>query len=170
MNDLLVRPMRPDDWERVEEIYRAGIATGHATFESEPPRWERFDSTRLQDLRLVASGDGTVLGWAAASAASTRDVYRGVIEHSVYVDPAARGRGVGSALLATLCAQADDRGYWTIQSSIFPENEASLRLHDRHGFRRIGTRERIALMTAGPLAGQWRNTVLVERRSSRAGT
>jgi phosphinothricin acetyltransferase len=157
--------MQAEDWASVEEIYRAGIATGHATFESEPPVWERFDTTRLQDLRLVATRDGVVIGWAAASPTSTRDVYRGVVEHSVYVDPAASGRGVGSVLLAALCRQADESGYWTVQSSIFPENEASLRLHDRHGFRRVGTRERIALMTYGPLAGQWRDTVLVERRS-----
>ena len=158
--------MRADDWGRVEEIYRAGIATGHATFESEPPTWEQFDTTRLPDLRLIAEREGVVLGWAAASPTSTRDVYRGVVEHSVYVDRTAHGRGVGSALLAELSTRADERGYWTIQSSIFPENVASLRLHEKHGFRRIGTREGIALMTFGPLAGRWRDTVLVERRGA----
>lgn len=158
--------MQADDWERVEEIYRAGIATGHATFESEPPTWAQFDSTRLHDLRLVVVRDSAVLGWAATSPTSTREAYRGVVEHSVYIDPAAQGRGVGSALLAALCAQADERGYWTIQSSIFPENTASLRLHQRHGFRRVGVRRRIGRMTYGPAAGRWRDTVLVERRST----
>lgn len=165
MTHLLVRPMRPEDWGRVEGIYRAGIATGHATFEPAPPTWEGFDDTRRRDLRLVAVVDGTVLGWAAASPTSTRAVYRGVVEHSVYVDTAAQGRGVGAALVGALCARADELGYWTIQSSIFPENVGSLRLHERLGFRTVGTRERIALMTYGPLAGQWRDTVLVERRT-----
>ncbi|MFD1722835.1 GNAT family N-acetyltransferase [Amnibacterium endophyticum] len=166
MTGPVVRPMTADDWPRVDAIHRAGIATGHATFESEPPTWHAFDASRRPDLRLVAVLDGGVTGWAAASPTSARAVYRGVVEHSVYVDPDARGRGIGSALLAALCSTAEAAGCWTIQSSIFPENEASLRLHERHGFRRVGTRERIALMTYGPLAGRWRDTVLVERRTS----
>ena len=101
---------------------------------------------------------------SAASPASARHVYRGVVEHSVYVDPAVHGRGVGTALLEALCAAADAAGCWTVQSSIFPENATSLLLHERHGFRRVGTRERIGLMTVGPFAGRWRDTVLVERR------
>ncbi len=169
MTETVVRALTADDWPRVEAIYRAGITTGHATFESEPPTWDAFNTTRRADLRLVATRDTDVVGWAAASPTSAREVYRGVVEHSVYVDPDLRGRGVGSALLAALCAAADGAGYWTVQSSIFPENEASLRLHERHGFRRIGARERIALMTYGPLAGHWRDTVLVERRSRSAG-
>lgn len=169
MTQPVVRTMTADDWPRVDRIYRAGIATGHATFESRPPTWAAFDASRRPDLRLVAALDGIVVGWAAASPTSARDVYRGVVEHSVYVDPSVRDQGIGSALLASLCITADETGYWTIQSSIFPENEASLRLHERHGFRRVGTRERVALMAYGPLAGQWRDTVLVERRSTSAG-
>ncbi len=169
MSDVVIRALGPGDWTDVEVVYRAGIASGHATFEAEPPTWESFDLGKLPDLRFVAVEHGRVVGWVAAGATSNRAVYRGVIEHSVYVDPDTRGRGIGGELLEHLCAAAGALGYWTIQSSIFPENEASLRLHDRNGFRRIGTRERIALMTYGPLAGQWRDTVLVERRSCSAG-
>lgn len=162
---MIIRVLDPSDWTDVEAVYRAGIASGHATFEAEPPTWESFDLGKLLDLRFVAVEHGAVVGWAAAGATSTRAVYRGVVEHSVYVDPDVRHRGVGGALLDHLCAAADAAGYWTIQSSIFPENEPSLRLHDRHGFRRVGTRERIAVMTYGPLEGRWRDTVLIERRS-----
>lgn len=165
MTSPLVRPMRPDDWPAVERIYRGGIATGHATFESEPPDWQRFDAGKVRDLRFVATADNAIVGWIAASPTSSRDVYRGVIEHSVYVAPAARGQRVGTSLLDHFCHAADGAGYWMIQSSIFPENEASLALHDRHGFRRVGVRDRIALMTYGPLADQWRDTILIERRS-----
>lgn len=165
MSSVAVRPLRPADWPAVEAIFGAGIESGHATFEAEPPSWDAFDRGKLPGLRFVAVEHDAVIGWVAASAASTREVYRGVVEHSVYVAPDARGRGVASALLNHLCVAADALGYWTIQSSIFPENEASLRLHDRHGFRRVGTREAIARMTYGSLAGHWRDTVLVERRS-----
>ena len=162
-----IRPMTPADWPAVEHIYREGIATGHATFEAEPPDWDGFDSGKLPDLRLVATDtDGLVVGWAAASPVSSRPVYRGVVEHSIYIADAAREQRAGAALLEAFIAAADTAGIWTIQSSIFPENTASLRLHDRHGFRTVGTRERIALMGYGPLAGTWRDTVLIERRRS----
>jgi len=165
MTDVTIRPLTPADWPTVEHIYREGFATGHATFETEPPSWEGFDTGKLRDPRLVATdADGTVLGWAAASPVSTRPAYRGVVEHSVYMASAARGNRVGGALLQAFIAAADAAGIWTIQSSIFPENTASLRLHERHGFRIVGTRERIALMTYGPLVGIWRDTVLIERR------
>ncbi len=166
MSDVNIRPLKPSDWAAVEAIYRAGIASGHATFEAEPPTWEAFDVAKLPELRFVAVSDGRVIGWVAAGATSARPVYQGVVEHSVYVAPDSSASGVGAALLNHLCAAADASGYWTIQSSIFPENEASLRLHDRLGFRRVGTRERIAQMTYGPLAGRWRDTVLLERRSA----
>ena len=159
-----IRPMTPEDWAAVETIYREGIATGHATFETEPPTWEAFDAGKLDVGRLVAVDREQILGWAALSKVSTRPVYRGVVEHSVYIAAAARGRGVGSTLLAALIAAADDADLWTIQSSIFPENTASLALHDRAGFRRVGIRERIAQMTYGPEAGRWRDTILIERR------
>lgn len=163
---LTIRPLDAVDWPDVHRIYAAGIATGHATFEAAPPEWERFDTGKRADLRIVAVDDDTILGWAAASPVSSRQVYAGVVEHSVYVDPAARGRGAGDALMAALIAQAEHAGVWMMQSNIFPENVTSLRLHERHGFRRVGTRERIALMSYGPLAGIWRDTVLVERRST----
>ncbi|PPH86364.1 N-acetyltransferase [Rathayibacter sp. AY1D3] len=156
--------MLPEDWAAVETIYREGIATGHATFEAEPPTWEAFDVGKLDVGRLVAVDGDRVLGWAALSPVSIRPVYRGVVEHSVYVASAARGRGAGAALLQTLIEAADAAGIWTIQSSIFPENTASLALHDSAGFRRVGTRDRIALMTYGPAAGTWRDTILIERR------
>ncbi|MGY4721093.1 MULTISPECIES: GNAT family N-acetyltransferase [Actinomycetes] len=167
MEPLATRPMTPADWPAVEAIYRAGIATGHATFEAEPPPdWHAFASGKRPDLMLVAvDGDDRVLGWAAAGPVSARPVYRGVVEHSVYVAPHAAGRGVGSQLLGDLLAVADRSGVWTVQSSIFPENAASLKLHQSAGFRVVGRRERIGLMPCGPLAGQWRDTVLIERRA-----
>ena len=166
MRSPVVRPLRQDDWPAVEAIFREGIDGGHATFESAPPTWEEFDAGKRPELRLVAVDATDVLGWAAASSVSTRPVYAGVVEHSVYVADAARGRGVGSALLTALIAAAEQQGVWTIQSGIFPENTASLRLHNKQGFRVVGRRERIALMTHGPLAGTWRDTILVEHRSS----
>lgn len=167
MEDVSTRPMTPADWPAVESIYAAGIAAGHATFEAEPPPdWDAFASSKRPDLMLVAvDGDDRVLGWAAAGPVSTRAVYRGVVEHSVYVDPDAAGRAVGSWLLADLLGLADRSGVWTVQSSVFPENTVSLRLHERAGFRAVGRRERIGLMRYGPLTGQWRDTVLIERRA-----
>ncbi|CAN5210828.1 GNAT family N-acetyltransferase [soil metagenome] len=159
-----VRPLEPGDWSAVEQIYTEGIATGNATFEAEPPSWEQFDQGKRSDLRFVAFVDDSIVGWAAASAVSTREVYRGVVEHSVYVAEPARGTGVGDTLLAALIDAAEDAGVWTIQSGVFPENIASLRLHERHGFRTVGRRERIALMSYGPHKGVWRDTILVERR------
>lgn len=159
-----------DRWSRVQEIYAAGIATGHATFEAEPPSWERFDNTRLADHRWVAvDDDARVLGWTAASAVSERCVYAGVVGHAVYVDPAARGLGVGRTLLRALARSTEAAGIWTIQSGIFPENAASLALHAAAGFRIVGTRERLGLMTYGPMAGRWRDVVAVERRSAQIG-
>ncbi len=160
----MIRDLEPSDRAAVEAIYRRGIDTGNATFESEPPSWEHFDAGKRPDLRFVAVQDGVVVGWTAASSVSARTVYRGVVEHSVYVDDAHQGQGVGGRLLQALIERADAIGVWTIQSSIFPENEASLRLHQAAGFRVVGRRERIALMAAGPWASQWRDTILIERR------
>ena len=159
----MIRPMLATDWPAVASIYAEGIATGNATFEDAVPSWGQFDASRLASPRLVFD-DGAVRGWAAVSPTSTREVYRGVVEHSVYVAASARGRGVGAALLDALVEEAAASGIWTIQSSVFPENVASLALHAAHGFRTIGTRERIALMGYGPFAGAWRDTVLIERR------
>ena len=152
------------DWPSVEAIYAEGIATGDATFETEPPSWEEFDRGRLRHARLVAVEDESIAGWAALSGVSTRACYAGVAEHSVYVAERARGQGIGRALLENLVAAADEAGIWTIQTSVFPENAASLALHDQLGFRVVGRRERIA-----QLHGIWRDTILLERRSSTAG-
>jgi len=155
-----IRALVPSDWPAVERIYAQGIGTRAATFETEPPTWEQFDAGRLREHRLVAVEEETVVGWAAVSPTSARECYAGVVEHSVYVAEEARGRGIGSALLQALVESAEAAGVWTIQSSIFPENEASVRLHERAGFRVVGRRERIA-----KLDGVWRDTVLIERRS-----
>lgn len=166
-----IRAMIAADWPQVEEIFAAGIAEGEATFETRTPTWAQFEAGKVADPRLVAVGQaGEVLGWAAASPVSSREVYRGVIEHSVYVAPAARGTGIGALLLAAFVDAADQAGYWTIQSSVFPENTASLRLHERAGFRVVGRRERIARSTLGPHAGRWRDTILIERRSTSDAT
>ena len=165
MTAVRIRARIADDWPAVESIYRQGIATGNATFEPEPPDWPTFDASRLRIGRLLAVDDhGAVTGWIAISAVSAREAYSGVVEHSVYVADSARGQGVGGALLRELLRAADAAGIWTVQSSIFPENTTSLALHDRAGFRRVGTRERIALMSYGPAAGSWRDTILIERR------
>ena len=155
-----IRALTPDDWPSVEAIYAAGIATGDATFETATPTWEEFDAGRLPAHRLVAVEAGEIVGWAAFSPTSARACYAGVVEHSVYVADGRRGRGIGRALLEALLQGADADGLWTIQTSIFPENEASLALHERVGFRVVGRRERIA-----QLDGVWRDTILLERRS-----
>ena len=164
---ISIRRMTAADWPAVERIFGEGIDEGNATFESATPTWAAFDAGRVEKPRLVAvDGDG-VVGWAAASSVSARAAYRGVIEHSVYVATSAQGRGVGRALLVAFVAAADDAGFWTVQSSVFPENTASLALHERCGFRVIGRREAIAQSTVGPFAGQWRDTILIERRRAR---
>jgi phosphinothricin acetyltransferase len=164
---MRLHPMTPAHWPAVEEIYRQGIEDGEATFETETPSWEAFDAGRLSAPRLVAvDGEGRVRGWVAASLVSTRAAYRGVVEHSVYVHRDERGRGLGRLLLDGFVGGADAAGFWTIQSSIFPENDPSRRLHRSAGFREVGQRERIARSALGPHAGLWRDTVLIERRST----
>ena len=155
-----VRELRRDDWPAVKAIYEQGIAGGDATFETEAPSWEDWDRTHLEGHRLVALQGGEVVGWAALAAVSERCVYAGVTEDSVYVADAAQGRGVGRALLEELIAGAERGGIWTIEAGVFPENEASIELHRRCGFRVVGTRERI-----GQHHGVWRDVVLMERRS-----
>lgn len=164
--DVIVRPLRESDWPEVQRIYREGIVTGQATFEAEAPDWRRFDASRLASHRLVAETPaGGILGWAAVSAVSGRPVYSGVVEHSIYVSEAARGRRIGTLLLQALVNSTEEDGIWTIQASVFPENEPSMRLHLAHGFRVVGRREKIARMAHGPAAGQWKDTVLIERRT-----
>ncbi|MFC9269097.1 GNAT family N-acetyltransferase [Streptomyces zhihengii] len=154
-------PLVPEHAGQVLAVYQAGIDEGNATFETVAPTWEAFDAAKLPEHRFAAvDADGTLLGWVAASRVSDRCAYAGVVEHSVYVHPAARGRGVASALLKALVDSTERAGIWTIQSGIFPENTASLAVHQRAGFRVIGTRERI-----GRHHGLWRDVVLVERRS-----
>lgn len=157
----LIRGLTPDDWPDVEAIYAAGIATGDATFETRTPSWAGFTASKLSGHRFVAVDlTGAVLGWIAVSAVSARPAYRGVVEHSVYVDPGAANRGVGSALVQAVITSTEAAGIWTIQSGVFPENVASLALHRRWGFRVVGTRQRV-----GERNGTWRDVVLIERRS-----
>ncbi|MEU4269366.1 N-acetyltransferase family protein [Streptomyces sp. NPDC026092] len=162
MTPVRIAPLLPEHADQVLAIYQAGIDEGNATFETTAPQWAVFDTAKLAEHRFVAlDTDGAVLGWVAASAVSDRCAYAGVVEHSVYVHPDARGRGVAGALLDTLVSSTEKAGIWTIQSGIFPENTASLALHARAGFRVIGTRERI-----GRHHGAWRDVVLLERRSA----
>jgi len=157
----VIAPLLAEHAEQVLAIYQAGIEEGNATFETGAPTWDAFDAAKLPAHRFVAlDEDGTVLGWIAASKVSDRCAYAGVVEHSVYVHPGARGRGIASGLLKALIESTEAAGIWTIQSGIFPENTASIALHQRAGFRVIGTRERI-----GRHHGRWRDVVLLERRS-----
>ena len=163
---ILIRPMRAGDADQVLAIYQAGLDTGDASFETIAPGWDDFDQAKLPLHRHVAAAvTGAVLGWIAASTVSPRPAYRGVIEHSVYVHPDGQGLGIGAALLEALIGSAETAGIWTIQTGIFPENTPSLRLHQRAGFRLVGTRQRI-----GSHHGQWRDVTLLERRSTVAGT
>jgi L-amino acid N-acyltransferase YncA len=176
--DYQIIPMSPELWPAVREIYREGIDTGNATFETEVPDWEKWNSSHLQNCRLVALEpiavhgeeplttlkNSCVIGWAALSSVSLRHVYKGVAEVSVYVSAAARGRGVGTALLKALVQESEVNGIWTLQAGIFPENAPSLTLHESCGFRQVGIRKRI-----GRLGNRWRDVVLLERRSATAG-
>jgi phosphinothricin acetyltransferase len=158
---VAARPMAAGDATAVLAIYQAGLDTGQASLETQAPDWDMFTAGKLPDHRYVAvDTQDRVLGWIAASRISARPVYAGVVEHSVYVHPTARGRGVGLTLLHALIASTEAAGIWTIQSGIFPENTASLRLHHRAGFRTIGTRQRV-----GQHHGRWRDVVFIERRS-----
>ena len=160
-----IRVLGEVDWPVVRAIYLEGIATGNATFETEAPAWAAWDAAHFPAPRLVAVSDETIIGWAALTRVSTRTVYAGVAEVSVYVANDARGSGVGGALLEKLISESEANDIWTLQASIFPENTASLRLHKSCGFREVGRRERI-----GKMNGVWRNTVLLERRSDVAGS
>jgi L-amino acid N-acyltransferase YncA len=156
---LSIRPLVAEDWADVARIYGAGLETGVASFETRIPSWEEWNAGHREAPRLVADADGAVAGWTAVAPVSPRACYRGVVEHSVYVDPRVRGRGIGAALLRRLLADAPAHGIWTIQTSIIASNEASLRLHEGVGFRVVGRRERIAQRD-----GVWHDTVLLELR------
>jgi L-amino acid N-acyltransferase YncA len=157
---LEIRKLRPEDWPAVAAIYAAGIRSGDATFETRVPEWAAWDAAHLGELRLVAREDGEVVGWAALAPVSSRPVYRGVAEVSVYVAADRQGHGIGRRLLEALVERSERSGIWTLQAGIFPENEASIALHRSCGFRVVGTRERL-----GQRDGAWRDVVLLERRS-----
>jgi len=159
-----VEPLRAGHWPEVARIYAEGVASRNATFETSVPSWQDWDRAHLAEHRFVAIENGAVLGWAALVPVSDRCVYAGVVENSVYVAEAARGRGVGRTLLDALVASTEAAGIWTIQTGVFPENEASVRLHERAGFRVVGRRERL-----GKLDGAWRDVLLLERRSGVVG-
>lgn len=154
------RPMILDDWAQVAEIYRQGIQTGNATFETVVPSWESWDSSHLKNCRIVAAAGKTVIGWAALVPVSARKVYSGVGEVSIYISEKYKGMKVGTRLLRRLIEESEAAGFWTLQAGIFPENKISLRLHQSLGFRIVGYREKI-----GQMEGVWRDTVLLERRS-----
>ena len=161
---MLIISMQPAHWEQVKTIYESGIATGNATFQTSAPSWEEWDKAHTQTCRLVAIENDIVLGWAALTPVSGRCVYAGVAEVSVYIGEPARGKGIGSKLMQLLITESEDHGFWTLQAGIFPENIASIRLHEQNGFRQVGYREKI-----GQMNGIWRNTVLMERRSKIIG-
>lgn len=162
---ITLEAMTHGDWPQVRTVFLEGVASGNATFETTAPSWEAWDASHRADCRLVAREDGLVVGWAALSPVSDRCVYGGVAEVTVYVGTAHRAQGVGRALLTALIECSERHGLWTLQAGLFPENEASVALHRRCGFRKVGRRERL-----GQLAGRWRDVLLLERRSDRVGT
>lgn len=159
---MTIVPLLPEHWAAVKAIYEAGLATGNASFQTSAPSWEEWDTTHLKHSRLAVLDGQSVLGWAALTPVSSRCVYAGVAEVSVYIGAASRGRGIGKILLHALITESEANGLWTLQAGIFPENTASLRLHEKCGFRLVGTREKI-----GRMNGVWRDTVLLERRSKK---
>ncbi|KPM32279.1 GCN5-related N-acetyltransferase [Croceitalea dokdonensis DOKDO 023] len=162
---MVIRTMQLHDWNSVSEIYAEGLATGYATFESTVPPYSHWDKTHIKECRLVAENHKTVVGWAALSAVSNRPVYRGVAEVSIYISAKYRGQGVGKALMQQLTLASQKAGYWTLQSGIFPENEASIALHKKMGFRFVGKRE----LVGRTVDGIWKDNLLFERRSKRIG-
>jgi L-amino acid N-acyltransferase YncA len=164
MQEFRIEVMSAEDWPAVEQIYKQGIATQNATFETESPGWESWNAKHHSHSRLVARNHQNIVGWAALSPVSTRRVYAGVAEVSIYVAETARGKGLGKALLGALIEQSEQNGIWTLQAGIFPENVASIALHKSLGFRQVGRREKI-----GQLHGVWRDVILLERRSSTGG-
>jgi L-amino acid N-acyltransferase YncA len=167
---MKTRRMLKSDWAAVSRIYTEGIQTGIATFESSPPAaWNEWISKRLRECCIVCEDAGEILGWGALSPVSARYVYRGVVEVSVYVAEAHRGKHVGHILMDELIVMSERDGIWTLQAQMFPENTRSIELHKKHGFRKVGVRLRIGKMTHGPFQGKWRDNVLMERRSKVVG-
>ncbi|HXA43510.1 MAG TPA: GNAT family N-acetyltransferase [Candidatus Solibacter sp.] len=159
---LEIRDLSPEDWPRVKAIYEAGIATRNATFARQAPPWDEWDAAHEAAPRLVASRDGEVVGWAVLAGVSSGCAYGGVMEVSIYIDPSVAGQGIGSALMSALIDAAEAAGIWTLEAWIFPENEASMALHQRHGFRVVGRREKL-----GQMDDRWRDVMLLERRSAK---
>ncbi|QNF28232.1 GNAT family N-acetyltransferase [Metabacillus elymi] len=161
---VTIQSMRKEHWDQVMKIYLDGISTGNATFQTEVPTWEDWDTGHIANCRLIATIDNQVVGWTALSPVSGRCVYAGVAEVSVYVNSNDKGKGIGNSLLQALIKASEEDGYWTLQAGIFPENKASLALHKKNGFREVGIRKRI-----GKINGTWRDVVLLERRSDIQG-
>jgi len=157
---MQIIPMTADHWPQVKAIYESGIATGNATFQTTAPEWEEWDKAHVKTCRLVAIENSQVTGWAALTAVSGRCVYAGVGEVSVYIHADARGKNAGTQLLQALITASESNGFWTLQAGIFPENTASIKVHEKCGFRLVGRREKI-----GQMNGLWRDTLLLERRS-----
>jgi L-amino acid N-acyltransferase YncA len=161
---LEIKHINVQDWQAIAEIYKRGVDTGFATFETELPSWEQWDNSHLRAGRLAAWMENNILGWAALSSVSNRCVYGGVAEVSVYVDTQYNGKGIGTQLLERLISESENEGVWTLQSSIFRENEASIQLHKKMGFRQIGYREKV-----GKRNGTWHDNIILERRSKTIG-
>jgi L-amino acid N-acyltransferase YncA len=157
---MKIRLLTATDWPAVKKIYEQGIATGNATFQNEAPSWEDWDKAHLEACRFVLETDNQIVGWAALSPVSSRCVYAGVAEVSVYVNPTLSGKGYGSVLLNALIVESEKQGLWTLQSGVFPENTGSIKMHEKAGFREVGYREKI-----GKMNGTWRDTILLERRN-----
>jgi phosphinothricin acetyltransferase len=167
---MKITRMSEKDWLPVQGIYQQGIDTGQATFEDSPPAsWKDWSEKFMPEFSLVCLEADRVVGWAAVSAVSSREIYRGVGEVSVYVAAHCRGEGIGKMLLDEVIRVSEQGGFWTLQAGIFPENQASIQLHLNSGFREVGRRKRIGKMNYGPWKGQWRDVILLERRSSVVG-
>jgi L-amino acid N-acyltransferase YncA len=161
--EVIFRPMIEADWPQVVEIYKQGIDTGNATFETEIPNWDKWNSGHIQACRIVAVTENEIIGWAALVPVSTRKVYSGVAEVSIYISNKYQGLKIGSKLLKQLIEESEKNGFWTLQAGIFPQNKSSLKIHQNNGFRIVGFREKI-----GQMKGMWRDTVLLERRSKKS--
>jgi phosphinothricin acetyltransferase len=162
--EIVLRSLKQEDWPSVAEIYRQGIETGNATFQKDVPTWDAWDSGHLKTCRIVAVLGNEIIGWAALTQVSGRCVYAGVAEVSVYVATRYKEQKTGTRLLESLISESESEGFWTLQAGIFPENVASLKLHENLGFRKVGFREKI-----GKMNGMWRDTILLERRSKKVG-
>lgn len=161
----IIEEMKPDDWEAVSQIYYEGILTKNATFQNEVPTWDEWNESHLKSCRIVAKSQGIIVGWAALSPISKRPVFKGVAEDSVYIKDGYRGQGVAKTLMNHLIKQSEIEGIWTLEAKIFPENKESVALHEKFGFISVGIREKIGQM----VSGQWRDIVVMERRSKIVG-